>query len=70
MDEWSTIHPVERAAKVQTEFLEIHPFIDGNRRTSRMLMNYELLKAGFPPAVIKAIDRAGYYNALHIRLVM
>jgi len=63
-NEWSTIHPVERAAKVHAEFVKIHPFIDGNGRTSRLLMNYELMKVGFPPAVIKAIDRARYYDAL------
>ncbi|MFC6038962.1 Fic family protein [Paenisporosarcina macmurdoensis] len=63
-NEWSTIHPVERAAKVHAEFVKIHPFIDGNGRTSRLLMNYEIMKAGFPPAVIKAIDRARYYDAL------
>lgn len=63
-NEWSTIHPIERAAKVHAEFVKIHPFIDGNGRTSRLLMNYELMKAGFPPAVIKAIDRARYYDTL------
>lgn len=63
-NEWSTLHPVERAAKVHAEFVKIHPFIDGNGRTSRLLMNYELMKAGFPPAVIKATDRAAYYDAL------
>lgn len=63
-NEWSTLHPVERAAKVHSEFVKIHPFIDGNGRTSRLLMNYELMKAGFPPAVIKATDRAAYYDAL------
>ena len=63
-NEWSPIHPVERAAKVHAEFVKIHPFIDGNGRTSRLLMNYELMKVGFPPAVIKAIDRARYYDAL------
>lgn len=63
-NEWSTLHPVERAAKVHAEFVKINPFIDGNGRTSRLLMNYELMKAGFPPAVIKATDRASYYDAL------
>lgn len=62
--EWSTLHPVEPAAKGQAEFVKIHPFIDGNRRTSHLLMNYELMKAGFPPAVIKATGRATYYDAL------
>ena len=64
--EWSTIHPIERAARVHAEFVKIHPFIDGNGRTSRLLMNYELMKAGFPPAVIKAIDRARYYDTLDL----
>ena len=63
-NEWSTLHPVARAAKVHAEFVKIHPFIDGNGRTSRLLMNYELMKASFPPAVIKATDRAAYYDAL------
>ena len=39
-------HPIERAAKVHADFVGIHPFIDGNGRTSRLLMNLELLKAG------------------------
>lgn len=64
--EWSTCHPVERAAKVHAEFVKIHPFIDGNGRTSRLLMNYELMKSGFPPAIIKAVDRARYYDALDL----
>ena len=63
-NKWSTSHPVERAAKVHVEFVKIHPFLDGNGRTSRLLMNYELMKAGFPPAVIKATERARYYDAL------
>lgn len=62
--EWSKCHPVERATKVHAEFVKVHPFIDGNGRTSRLLMNYELMKAGFPPSVIKATDRARYYDTL------
>jgi len=65
-NEWSSIHPVERAAKVHAEFVKIHPFIDGNGRTSRLLMNFELMKAGFPPAVIKATNRASYYDTLDL----
>lgn len=64
-NEWSTIHPVERAAKVYEEFLKIQPFIDRNGRTSHLLMNYELMKSGFPPVVIKAINRARYYDELN-----
>ncbi|MCC5316092.1 Fic family protein, partial [Staphylococcus aureus] len=41
------LHTIERAAKVHADFVSIHPFIDGNGRTSRLLMNLELLKAGY-----------------------
>ncbi len=43
------LHSVERAAKVHADFVGIHPFIDGNGRTSRLMMNLELLKAAYPP---------------------
>lgn len=58
------LHPVERAAKVHAEFVKIHPFIDGNGRTSRLLMNLELLKAGFPAAILPVHRRLDYYVAL------
>lgn len=58
------LHPVERAARVHGEFVKIHPFIDGNGRTSRLLMNLELLKAGFPATVIEVEQRLTYYEAL------
>ena len=58
------IHPVLRSAMVHTEFVGIHPFIDGNGRTARLLMNIELLKAGYPPVVIPVAERLNYYNAL------
>ncbi|MDF0627096.1 MULTISPECIES: Fic family protein [Acinetobacter calcoaceticus/baumannii complex] len=58
------LHPIERAAKVHTNFVGIHPFIDGNGRTSRLLMNLELLKAGYPPCVITVENRLAYYEAL------
>ena len=41
-----------------------HSFIDGNGRTSRLLMNLELLKAGYPPCVITVENRLAYYEAL------
>lgn len=59
-----TLHPVERAAKVHADFVGIHPFVDGNGRTSRLLMNLELLKAGYPPSVITVENRLAYYEAL------
>lgn len=58
------LHPVERAAKVHADFVAIHPFVDGNGRTSRLLMNLELLKAGYPPSVITVENRLAYYEAL------
>jgi Fic family protein len=63
-NEAQILHPVERAARVHADFVGIHPFIDGNGRTSRLLMNLELMKSGFPPIVIKVEDRLEYYKAL------
>ena len=63
-------HPVERAARVHADFVKIHPFVDGNGRTSRLLMNLELMKSGFPPAVLPVERRLEYYEALdnaHVR---
>ena len=59
-----TLHPIERAAKVHADFVGIHPFVDGNGRTSRLLMNLELMKAGYPPSVIIVENRLAYYEAL------
>jgi Fic family protein len=58
------LHPLERAARVHADFVKIHPFSDGNGRTSRLLMNLELMKAGFPPAVLPVENRLAYYEAL------
>lgn len=58
------LHPVERAAMLHVIFVGIHPFIDGNGRSSRLLLNLELMKTGFPPIVIKTENRLAYYNAL------
>jgi Fic family protein len=57
-------HPIERAAALHADFVGIHPFIDGNGRTSRLLMNLDLMKSGFPPCVIQVQDRLRYYDAL------
>ena len=54
---------VTRMARFHIEFEGIHPFIDGNGRTGRLLVNLELMKAGFPPIDIKFTDRLKYYQA-------
>ncbi|ADJ66231.1 Fic family protein [Herbaspirillum seropedicae] len=58
------LHAVERAAQLHTRFVKIHPFVDGNGRTGRLLLNLELMKSGYPPAVIRKEDRLAYYDAL------
>lgn len=59
-----TLHQVERAVKVHADFVGIHPFVDGNGRTSRLLMNLELLKVDYLPSVITVENRLAYYEAL------
>ena len=62
---WS-LHPVEYAAIAHYRLVYIHPFVDGNGRTSRLLMNLRLIQAGYPPVIIKVQDRYKYYEALGI----
>ena len=60
----SDLNEIELAAWTHAEFVRIHPFIDGNGRTSRLLMNYQLLSQGFLPVSIAKEDRLNYYNTL------
>lgn len=62
--EKSSLNGIELAAWTHAEFVRIHPFLDGNGRTSRLLMNYQLLKNGFLPVSVAKEDRLDYYNAL------
>ena len=58
------LNPVELAAWTHAEFVKIHPFMDGNGRTSRLIMNYQLMAEGFPPVSIAKEDRLEYFKAL------
>jgi len=60
------LHPVELAARMHFQLVHIHPFVDGNGRTARLLMNFILMGKGYPPAIVKAETemRKRYYEAL------
>ena len=58
------MNPIELAAWTHAEFVRIHPFIDGNGQTARLIMNYQLMKNGFLPISIKAQERLEYYQTL------
>jgi Fic family protein len=62
----TSLHPVERAARLHIDLVKIHPFVDGNGRTARLIMNLELLKHGFPAVVLSVATRLAYYEALDI----
>lgn len=61
---WKSYHPIIKAALLHGELVKIHPFIDGNGRTSRLLMNLDLMNSGYNPVIIKKKDRLEYYEAL------
>lgn len=64
-DEKNTLHTVVKATIFHHRFVWIHPFIDGNGRTVRLMFNLLLMKAGYPPAIILKADRSKYYDALN-----
>ncbi|KOC63330.1 Adenosine monophosphate-protein transferase FICD like protein [Habropoda laboriosa] len=60
------MHPVRYAALAHYKLVHIHPFSDGNGRTSRLLMNMILMQAGYPPVIIHKQHRHTYYENLRI----
>ena len=63
-DKRANSHPIEFAAWLHINLVSIHPFIDGNGRTARLLMNLALLQAGYPITIIPPILRVEYIDAL------
>lgn len=60
---WDNYHPLIRSALLHGEFVFIHPFIDGNGRTARLLMNFEAMKNGYLPIILRKDLRIKYYEA-------
>lgn len=58
-----TMNSIERIARFHLEFEGIHPFIDGNGRTGRLILNLDLIRNGYPPINIKFTDRKRYYDS-------
>lgn len=63
-ENWNDFHPIIQAALLHGELVKIYPFVDGNGRTSRLLMNLDLMNHGYNPVIIKKEDRLEYYEAL------
>ena len=61
---WNRYHPIIQAALLHGELVKIHPFVDGNGRTSRLVMNLDLMNNGYNPVIIKKENRLEYYEAL------
>lgn len=58
-----TMNIIERIARFHLEFEGIHPFIDGNGRTGRLILNLDLIRNGYPPVNVKFTHRKRYYEA-------
>jgi len=59
-------HTLVKASILHYEFILIHPFDDGNGRLARLLLNYELLSNGYPPVIIKSVDKNYFFKCLEI----
>ena len=63
-DPGQNLHPVEQAALAHHRLVAIHPFLDGNGRTTRLVMNLLLMRNGYPPTIILRVNRRQYYQVL------
>jgi fic-domain containing protein len=61
---WNKYHPIIQAALLHGELVKIHPFVDENGRTSRLIMNLDLMNHGYNPVIVKKENRLEYYEAL------
>lgn len=64
--EKESVNAIILAAEFHYRFIQIHPFDDGNGRTARILMNFILMKFGYPPVIIKTEDKNNYFSALQL----
>ena len=55
---------IQSAVKIHHDAVRIHPFVDGNGRLARLMMNLRLMRAGFPPTILRREERRAYYSAL------
>lgn len=60
-NEWQELTVFERAGNLYAALINIHPFSDGNGRTARLIMNYELIKYNYPPVLINESQKLSYY---------
>ncbi len=67
-DDWlaqpQPLHPIKIATEIHARLVMIHPFTDGNGRVARLLMNLQLLRTGYPLAIVQAADRTAYIDAV------
>ncbi|MFA5246793.1 MAG: Fic family protein [Candidatus Micrarchaeia archaeon] len=58
------VDAIYSSVKIHHDLVRIHPFVDGNGRLARLLMNLRLMRSGFPPTILRKEERRGYYSAL------